>query len=336
MTKKETDEQRQERIEQQRAAAKAASAPKVEQAAHNAAFGYIRVSSGKQLDGDGPERQEEKIFNYCKANNLHLLECFTDATRGRNELKDRKEMSRMMAKIQAHGVKTIVIENMDRLARDGMVSELMLMELKKLKVRVISAEGGIDVTEGDAKDPVKKFIRVVLGAVAELHKNLGVNRMWIARERIRAAGKRCEGNIGYGDKKGEWPIVERMFAMRAAGMSYKAITRELNASVLPRRGHYWYTKRIIEMMARIEKQGRVPTPGPAATKYAEVRVRELAEAAAKEQARKERLRLFEESGARIIRRVPDAPASEQQIADAVTLLTPVPLPPPESASPIQN
>src|ERR1043165_133253 len=66
----------------------------------------------------------------------------------------------------------VLVENATRLARDLMISEIILGEFRKIGVKVISADGGIDLTLGD-DDPSGKLIRQMLGAVRN-----GTNVNW--------------------------------------------------------------------------------------------------------------------------------------------------------------
>jgi DNA invertase Pin-like site-specific DNA recombinase len=49
----------------------------------------------------------------------------------------------------ANSVRLVLVEWADRLARDVMVSEVLLAEFHKLDVAAISAESGADLTTGD-------------------------------------------------------------------------------------------------------------------------------------------------------------------------------------------
>ena len=95
-----------------------------------------------------------------------------------------------------HGIKTVIIERTDRLARDLMIQETILNDFRKIGVSVISA------TEGDLidDDPTRKLVRQVMGAIAEYDKTMTVLKLRAARERIRKRGKKCEGRKGYSDK----------------------------------------------------------------------------------------------------------------------------------------
>lgn len=245
------------------------------------AYGYIRVSSTKQLDGDGPERQSAKIENYIQANGHELLDTFTDATKGKNELKDRKELSKLLGKLAANPhIKIVVVERSDRLARNVMISELILAQFREIHVSVISADGGIDLTAGDDDDPQAQLMRQLLAVIAQYEKCMGNLRMRAGRERAKARGERGDGGICYGQTakkptmeqramaKEERQIIERMFACKSIGMSYRTIARDLNRNTVPRYGQEWTTKGVINIVRREERLGRAPVPSTEMILYA--------------------------------------------------------------------
>ena len=92
----------------------------------------------------------------------------------------------------------MIIEDASRFARDLITQELGILSLIKLGVRVITATGD-DLT--DTSDPMKKAMRQIAGAFAELEKARLVNKLRGARERKREKGERisidgraiCEG-----------------------------------------------------------------------------------------------------------------------------------------------
>ena len=82
-------------------------------------FAYLRVSSNGQVKGHGFQRQEETISGFAAENGFTVVETFRDAFTGTEA--DRPEFNRMVATILGNGVHTILVESLDRLARDVMV-----------------------------------------------------------------------------------------------------------------------------------------------------------------------------------------------------------------------
>lgn len=214
-------------------------------------FAYCRCSTTRQLSGDGPERQQAAIAQFAQANGYEVAETFFDDVTGTtDDLAKREAYARMLNAIAANGVKVIVVERADRLARSLVVQENLLDGLLKMGVQAFDAYGtDLSVLDGN---PERVMIRQILGAVAECKKRLDVLRLKVARERLKerstvrdANGNvlvkgRCGGNPPFGERAGETEIISRMIALRKAGASLAGIADALNRDGVPsRRGGWW-------------------------------------------------------------------------------------------------
>src|SRR5262245_44820986 len=122
------------------------------------AVSYLRVSGRGQIEGGGFPRQRETVARYAKAVGVELLEEFRDAgVSGTKEFEERDGLSDLIARVRANGVRLVLVERADRLARDLMVSEVILGEFRKLGVKVIAADSGTDLTAEDG-DPTRVLI----------------------------------------------------------------------------------------------------------------------------------------------------------------------------------
>jgi hypothetical protein len=82
------------------------------------AFGYLRVSGDSQIDGDGFPRQLAAIKAYAKQHDVRIVKVFREeGVTGTKETMDRPAWVEMMTALHANGVKSIIIERLDRLAR---------------------------------------------------------------------------------------------------------------------------------------------------------------------------------------------------------------------------
>jgi len=226
---------------------------------------YTRVSGKGQTDGDGPERQREAIQKFCARNSFELVPKdevridFFEPVSGTKEVANRVVFSEMLEFILESRrtgdlpVLGIVAERIDRLARDLIVSELLLMECQKLGIAVYTADQSIpEDLAGSEVDPMRRFVRQVMGAAAELDKSMTVRKLAIAKARIIARGEKCGGAPVYGDKPGERGIINTMSAYRALGWSYQTICAQLNLGGLPpRRGEKWYPTTVQRILSRI-------------------------------------------------------------------------------------
>lgn len=216
------------------------------------AFTYLRVSGRGQVDGDGFDRQRQTVTDYAAANRIDLVAEFRDeGVSGTKELDHRPGLSDLFEAIAADGVRLVLVERADRLARDLVVGELLLREFSRHGVRVVEAAGGTDLTDADDDDPTRRLIRQVLGAVSEFEKSVIVAKLRGARERYRAREGRCEGRKPYGTRPNEREAAARLFelARKPRGKprrSLQTIADTMNAEGHPTRsGKPWsrYTVR---------------------------------------------------------------------------------------------
>lgn len=197
------------------------------------AYAYIRVSGQGQVDGDGLWRQEVAIKRYAKANVLEVMEVFKDEGVS-GTVEDRPALAKLMLNLEenGHGIKTVIIERLDRLARDLMVQEAIVRDLQKQGYKLISTTEGDDLCGDDA---TRKLIRQIFGAVAEYDKSMLVAKLRAARDRKRAKEGRCEGRKPYGETPEEQTVLRRMRAWRRRGRNgkpgrtYQEIADMLNA-----------------------------------------------------------------------------------------------------------
>jgi DNA invertase Pin-like site-specific DNA recombinase len=217
------------------------------------AFSYLRVSGKGQIDGDGFQRQADTVKKYAKANRLEVAQEFRDeGICGSKDAMDRPGLTDLFVALKSNGVRTVLVENATRIARDLMVSEIILAEFRKLGVKVISADGGVDLTLGN-DDPTGKLVRQILAAVSEWEKCLIVQKLRASRLRIRRGGKRCEGRKPYGVKPGERAVVAKMKAWRTERKSFAEIAADLNAENIPTRtgpGTKWHPTQVQRILGR--------------------------------------------------------------------------------------
>ena len=209
------------------------------------AVSYLRCSGLGQTGGDTWDRQQAAITKYSKRCKLQLVDEFRDeGISGTKELEGRPGLAALLDRVESNGVKVVLVENATRLARDLMVSEVILQQLADAGCEVIAADSGTDLT-ADTDDPTRRLIRQVLGAVAEFDRRVTVLKLRAARERIRRKGSRCEGRKPFGARTGEAQTLARIKELyqKPKGRpraSLQEICDQLNAEGLPtRRGGPW-------------------------------------------------------------------------------------------------
>jgi DNA invertase Pin-like site-specific DNA recombinase len=222
---------------------------------------YIRVSGKGQVDKDGPERQRADIDIFCTVKELDIVcEYFEPGVSGTTDGLDRPKFRQLIDEVQNYrrnGIKieAIVVERMDRLARDLMVSEILLQECRKRKLKVFAVDQGelIDMAADNADDPTRVLIRQVLGALSQWEKSSLVKKLRVARERTGRLG----GKTPFGAKLGEAETLKFMMAMREQGASWRHIATELNAGGLRNReGRYWSHARVSQIVTRVKSKSQ--------------------------------------------------------------------------------
>ncbi len=197
------------------------------------AIAYLRVSDVSQIKGDGFPRQLTAIKRYAKKNGFTIEDEYRDDVSGTKDSSNRPGLAALLDRLEHNGVKVVLVERPDRLARDLMVSEIILAQFRKLHVKVIEAEGGNDLTVSDG-DPTRTLIRQVMEAFSQFEKCCLVLKLKAARDRIAAkTGVRPEGRKAYGDRPGEQRVVEKIKKLRrkkplTKRMSYEKIAAQLN------------------------------------------------------------------------------------------------------------
>lgn len=190
------------------------------------AFAYLRVSGKGQVQGDGFPRQLAAVKHYAATNGIKLMHVFREeGVCGATELENRPALLTMLEALAANGTKLVLIEKLDRLARDLMVQETIIGDLRKRGFELIS------VSEPDLlqNDPTRVLMRQIFGAIAQYEKAMIVAKLRGARERTKAKQGRCEGRKPYGFYEGEQVIIERMKALRASGLGFDRIAARMNS-----------------------------------------------------------------------------------------------------------
>ncbi len=165
---------------------------------------------------------------------------------GTKAMESRPALLELLEAVKETGG-TVIIEKLDRLARDLMVSESILADLQRKGVTVIS------VAEPDlcSSEPTRILMRQMMSAFAQYEKSMIVAKLRGARQRTKAKTGRCEGIKPYGALTDEHAVLSRICALHAQGRTLAAISEALNAEgVLPRRGAKWYPSSVRNVILR--------------------------------------------------------------------------------------
>ena len=177
---------------------------------------YARVST---LNGNqDPTMQTRALEEYCQRRGWQLHGVYVDnGVSGRKD--SRPQLNRMMQDAHERRFSVIVVQRFDRFARS--VSHLLraLETFNALGIQFVSLSEQVDTST-----PTGKMVFTVLGAVAELERNLIVERVRAGLRHARAKGKR----LGRPKKSVD---ADQIASLRAAGASWRTIARKMRVSV---------------------------------------------------------------------------------------------------------
>lgn len=156
------------------------------------AVAYLRTSSAANVgaDKDSDQRQRLAIAAFAKGRRFAIVGEFNDAAvSGADPIDLRPGFAALLDRIESNGVRTVIVEDASRFARDLIIQELGILALIRRGVRVLTADGD-DLTE--TGDPSRVMMRQIAGSFAQYEKSRLVAKLRAARDRKRAEGK-CEG-----------------------------------------------------------------------------------------------------------------------------------------------
>ena len=206
--------------------------------------GYVRVSTATQAeDGLGLDVQKAALRTWSKANGHRLTSILSDeGISGAKELEDRPGLADALDMIRSGKAQGIVVPRLDRLARDLIVQETILAEIRRIGGEVFSTSPAeASYLSDDPDDPSRKLIRQVLGAVSEYERSMVALRLRNGRRRKDQMGGYAWGAPAFGfdardgdlvESQQEQLTIKRIVELRAAGASLREI-----CSILEAEGH---------------------------------------------------------------------------------------------------
>jgi len=198
------------------------------------AYGYCRVSGAGQIDGNGFDRQEEEIKKFASTHKIEIVQIFKEQVSGCKDEEQREVFQQMIAEILRNGVRTIIVEGLDRLAREYRIQEQLLIYLASKGIALIDCRTGEDVTDAITADPMKRALVQIQAVFSELEKNLLVKKLRLARESKRKITGNCEGRKSWNDSPDKRDlIIETIKILRKKPrgrkrMTFVKVAEELN------------------------------------------------------------------------------------------------------------
>lgn len=213
------------------------------------AVGYMRTSSSTNVgvDKDSDKRQRAAIEAYAAHAGYQIdeIDWFYDpAIKGEDSLASRPGFALMLERLVSNGVKTVIVEDASRFARDLIVQLTGHDHLRSLGITLIAANAPQHFLEDT---PTAVLIRQVLGAIAQFEKATLVAKLKSARDRKRQATGKCEGQKNHKERNPQLVAFAQELAVGRSLRQISAVLAEggyLNAAGKP------FTPRSVQSMIR--------------------------------------------------------------------------------------
>jgi site-specific DNA recombinase len=161
--------------------------------------GYVRVSSGKQVkEGESLGEQRRLIEEYAEFNNLCIYKIYSEEGIS-GAVTDRPSLDNLKSDASRSLFQKVIFCSLDRFARSAQDLLNNYEYFEKKGISLVSLREKIDTSI-----PAGRFLRTVLGAVAELEREMLRERTIIGLVARMRRGLRPVGRIPYGyrwDKK---------------------------------------------------------------------------------------------------------------------------------------
>lgn len=220
------------------------------------AIGYIRVSTQEQAaEGISLGAQEAKIRAYAELYGLDLVDVIADAGVSAKSL-DRPGLAEALARIEAGETDGLVILKLDRLTRSVADWEALIERYfgERAGKALLSVSDQIDTRTAGGR-----LVLRVLITVAQWEREAIAERTATALAHKQAQGEHV-GSVPFGYRleagrlvaeAAEAAVIDRIVALRDAGLTLKAIADALTAEGVPtKRGGAWAPAQVSNILRR--------------------------------------------------------------------------------------
>lgn len=220
------------------------------------ALGVARVSTQEQATGDrfSIPHQRQRITEYCVQRNWELVDVVEYVQSGGSNYR---ELQDILHRVEAEHIRVVVVNELDRLARDMVSTLLFLEDLQRVGCRFAAVADDLDLTTPDGE--LKMMILSVFAHY--FRKQLARKIKGGVEERARQ-GKHHGGRPPYGfrfngDKLDPQPeqalVVRQMYDWYVKeGIGAREIAKRLNAQSVPTQSGrgLWASTEILRLLRR--------------------------------------------------------------------------------------
>jgi site-specific DNA recombinase len=220
------------------------------------AIAYLRVSTDKQADrGVSLEAQRAKLEAYATLYDLDLIATITDAGASAKTL-EREGLQQALAMLKQGDAEALVVAKLDRLTRSVVdLGRLVDTYFAPGKAALLSVSEQIDT-----RSAAGRLVLNVLASVSQWEREAIGERTSAAMRHKQAQGEYIGGHAPYGyelaadgtlvEHEGEQRVIREARALKAGGLSLRAIAKELaRRGFKPRQGEAFAPMQISRMVA---------------------------------------------------------------------------------------
>jgi DNA invertase Pin-like site-specific DNA recombinase len=187
---------------------------------------YIRVSTTNRASSNhavfeqNPDVQERPLRQLAEQRGWRVVQAYSDRMSGAKE--DRPGLKALMADARRGAFGVVLVWRFDRFARSIEQLVLALAEFRTLGIDFVSCQEALDTST-----PMGKAMFTIIGAMAELERNVIRERIVVGLEHARIKGTKSGAPIG------RPPVVfdrARVIELRTAGQSWRQIAATLSVS----------------------------------------------------------------------------------------------------------
>ena len=218
---------------------------------------YLRVSTDKQADrGVSLDAQRAKLKAYAELYELDLVDVIVDAGQSAKSL-DRPGLQRALGMLKAGQAEALLVVKLDRLTRS-------VVDLGTLVERYFAPGKAALLSVGeqiDTRSAAGRLVLNVLASVSQWEREAIGERTATAMQHKAAQGEYTGGPVPYGSRladdglhlqplPAEQAVIAEARRLRAAGLSLRAVARELDGHGLRSRvGRIFGAEQIAGMVA---------------------------------------------------------------------------------------
>ena len=187
-----------------------------------------RASSNQAVFEQNPEVQELPLRQLAEQRGWNVVQVYRDRMSGSKA--DRPGLKALMRDARRGAFDVVLVWRFDRFARSIEQLVLALAEFRSLGIDFVSSQEALDTST-----PMGKAMFTIVGAMAELERNVIRERILAGLEHARTRGTKSGRQIGR-------PVVvfdrAQVAQLRAAGQSWRDIAAALSVSTATARRTY--------------------------------------------------------------------------------------------------